>query len=538
MSDIKNELQELNKQKQLLHAQEGILLEKGLKSDNPEDYLYALQRAQSIDKRQQTDSKALLIDPMSIAGSFGYKNSTSPVSFHTLRKMAKVPLVRSIIETRVEQVAAFCEPQSDKYSTGFVIRRKKSLFGDDEEKVNEKDKRTIEFLTNFILNGGVASSAWHADSFDTFVRKIVKDSLALDQMGFEVVRNRGGKLHEFFAVDGCTLRIADSYDDETYQQKDKQAVQGYFPSYVQVYQSQIKAEFYPWELCYGIRNPTTNIYNNGYGESELEDLVSIVTSMLWADQYNSNFFRVGSAPKGILKISGDVSEQRLAEFRQQWMAQMAGVLNSHKLPVLQADKMDFINTNVSNRDMEYSKYYEFLIKLTCALYKLDPSEIGFPMSGSAESKPLFEGNNAERIQYSKDKGLRPLLKFIQAKVNKYIISQLNPDFEFVFVGFDAETAEKELDNDIKAMKLMGLKEIRRKRGLPDQIDEDDVILNPDYNAYMQREQAASQYEDQKKMMMQGGDDEGGNQKDSKKDDNPIAKSFNEWWEKETYNDKL
>lgn len=35
--------------------------------------------------------------------------------------------------------------------------------------------------------------------------------------------------------------------------------------------------FYPWELGYGVRNKTTNVLRNGYGCSELETLIEIVT---------------------------------------------------------------------------------------------------------------------------------------------------------------------------------------------------------------------------------------------------------------------
>ena len=37
------------------------------------------------------------------------------------------------------------------------------------------------------------------------------------------------------------------------------------------------------------------------------------------------------------------------------------------------------------------------------------------------------------------------LKFIQRKINKYIVEQINPDFEFVFMGLNGMTIEKELE---------------------------------------------------------------------------------------------
>jgi hypothetical protein len=34
--------------------------------------------------------------------------------------------------------------------------------------------------------------------------------------------------------------------------------------------------------------------------AELEDMIDLITNLLNADQYNGNFFKVGSSPQGIL----------------------------------------------------------------------------------------------------------------------------------------------------------------------------------------------------------------------------------------------
>ena len=60
--------------------------------------------------------------------------------------------------------------------------------------------------------------------------------------------------------------------------------------------------FFPWELTFGIRNKSSDIFTNGYGVSELEDMVQIVTWLLFGMQYNSNFFSQGSNTKGLKKL--------------------------------------------------------------------------------------------------------------------------------------------------------------------------------------------------------------------------------------------
>ena len=458
-----------------LKAKRFRTLEKALRSDSPDDMIKATQVFQQIQpKIEQNNAKAFFIDPLEFNSNLGYKDKPFSLTYTTLKRMSKTPIINSIIKTRKNQVADFAEPQENKYSTGFVIRKKPK--GGIEQKMDNKDKRIAFAITEFILKGGNVNQ-WEHDDFDTFIRKIVEDSLVYDQMTFECIRNRRGQLESFIATDAATFRIADSYFDKDYDNvffqrnrldiwKDRNdygpKVHGYYPAYVQVYQNVKVNEFYPWELCFGVRNPSTSIYANGYGCSELEELINVVTSMLWGDEYNRRFFSQGSAPKGLLRIKGTNNEAALQQFKQQWQSMITGVMQSWKTPVVEAD-VDWIDLQKNNRDMEYSSWMEYLIKLSCAIYSIDPSEIGWDISRSSGNGGLFEGNQEQRLKHSKDKGLYPLLKFIQRKINKYIIEQINPDFELVFVGLNGLTIEEELDMDIKKVgSFMTVNEAREK----------------------------------------------------------------------------
>lgn len=516
----------LDEEQRIASIQKSLLLQNSLKSNNAEDIFKAqsyLRRVQGIDGNRSGDNqvKSMLIDPYSLSRSMGYVEKQVPISNQVLRNMGRVPIMKAIIGTRVEQIVDFCEPQADKYSTGFVVRPKRIKPGqEDKEKLTKAEEKDIEEITQFLLNCGTEDNEWHGDTLESMIRKFIPDCLTLDQGTFEIVRNKMMEPTEVIATDGATFHIADSWDDDTYT-GDKEQINGYYPSYVQVFEGRIIADFYPWELCFGVRNPQSSIYANGYGRSEMEDLIQTVTSILHADQYNANYFKTGSNPKGILKVSGNVNTSRIEELKGQWGAQMAGVQNAHKMPVIEADKLDFINTQASNKDMEYSKYYEFLIKIGCAVYKLDPSEIGFPLPGGADSKPMFEGSNEQRVKYSKDKGLKPLLKFVQQKLNKYIVSYLKDGkYELIFAGLDSETAEKELEADIKKMAagLMTLETGMAKYGHKfDQ--EKDIILNPVYLQY-------------KQMAAMGGEDSNAYMDENYYDneENPFDKAFAKSWE--------
>lgn len=497
-------------QEKILEIQKGQALNNAFQSKNIVDILKAQDYLKGIETRQQVDVKSILVDPMQTGNGFGYQEKPFSLSYDMLRAMGKTHVIKSITKTRKAQILKHCEPQKDKYSPGFIIDvRNKWRSTQKDVKLTPAQEKKIEFITNFILNCGTTENFWHGDTFETFVGKIMDDSLELDQACFEVVRDRIGRPIEFFATDGSTYRVADSYSEESKDRENE--INGYTPAYVQVYQGKVINEFYPWELSFGVRNPSTDIRTNGYGKSELEDMIQTITSLLNSDLYNANFFKVGSSPKGIIRYSGNINQNTVDDFRNQWQAQLAGAMNAHKTPIINADKMDFIPTHIPNKDMEFSKYQEFLIKIGCAQYLIDPSEIGFNMKGeSGSGGGLGNGDQKEKIQYSKDKGLKPLLKALQYWLNKHIVWQLDAEFELRFVGLDdGEDKNVELEQDIKKISaFMTVNEIRAKYNM-EPIEGMDIILNP----------VASQA----LMMSMQGNQESNNAVDEEK--NPFQKSL-------------
>ena len=526
-TQLPDSLQSIQELQVKLELQKNIVLQKAMASNDVDKIVEAAKYYKDVEKRPESNLKSYTIDPWDFTRQFGYKDKPTSLSYDTLRKMGRTPIINAIITTRVEQVAAFSEPCYDDKGVGFVIRKKKGYLNSEDVKPTKLDEAKIEYITEFIMNCGSAQNAWHGDSFGTFLRKITRDSLELDQLTFEVIRNRKGIPQEFIATDAATFRIADSFDDDKYKNNDKVQVNGYYPSYVQVYQNQAISDFYPWELCFGIRNHYTDIRLNGYGVSELENIINVITWMLYSDTYNGKFFSQGSAPKGIIKVNGSINEAKLQEFRQQWMGMVAGVQNAWRTPVIEADKMEWIDLQKGNRDMEFTKWQEYLIKLSCASYKIDPAEIGFPMSGSSESKPMFEGNNEARLKYSKDKGLQPLLKMLEHKINKYVVNALDEHFEFKFVGLNPESEAEMVDLDIKkAGTFMSIKEIRKKYGLPElPKDEDDIILNPYYFQMWSQQQAKKDQGNQESNAAMGQENPGQGFEDEQQDDGKDYENF-------------
>lgn len=553
MAELWKQLDAIDLANAKLRVKQMRTIEKAIRSDSPDDILRAQKALNTIQQKenQAMQPKAFFIDPLEFNSNLGYKDKSFSLSYTTLKRMSKTPIINSIIKTRKNQVADFAEPQENKYSTGFVVR-KKSKNGV-EQKMDNKDKRIAFAITDFLLKGGNVGE-WEHDDFDTFMRKIVDDSLTYDQMTFEIMRNRRGKVESFVATDAATFRMANSFfakdydipyfsNDKGLWGQDKSdygpKIKGYYPAYVQVYQNVKVSEFYPWELCFGVRNPSTSIFANGYGCSELEELINVVTSLLWGDEYNRRFFSQGSAPKGMLRVKGAVNETALQQFKQQWQSMITGVMQSWKTPVVNQD-VEWIDLQKNNRDMEYSSWMEYLIKIACAIFNIDPIEIGWDISRSSGRNGLFEGSQEKRLQNSKDKGLYPLLKFLQRKINKYIVEQIHPDYEFVFMGLNGMTIDQELDLDIKKVQAFAtINEIREKYEMKP-LEGGDIIENA---VFVQSKNAAPTPDGEEEKaepenpfdLYAEGDEEETEDEDTEKAQNSFVKAFDAFLEKELNN---
>ena len=284
--------------------------------------------------------------------------------------------------------------------------------------------------------------------------------------------------------------------------------------YVQILNGQIVTEYEPDEIMYAIRNPTTSIKNNGYGVAELEQLVSVVTNIFNAMAHNSQFFKNGAAVKGLINIktgkgqTGVMGDQ-LEAFKRAWRAMVTGVNNAWSTPVLQTDGVEFVNMGNTNREMEFHQYLDFLVKIACAIYSIDPAEIGFYMAaGSGGSSPLFESNQEAKLKMSKDKGLRPLLSSISRWINQYLIAPITQDFSFVWVGMDSKDEKEVIELRTKEVaSYLTVDEARAEAGR-DPIGEEQggkLILNPQYVQWLNQKAMAAQ------MGAGGGDEDGGDE---------------------------
>lgn len=478
-------------------------LQSALSSNDTEELLKANLYLGEINKTSP-HIQSVFFDPNDLAGNGkGFKDSKGVLSFSTLRRMGDIYIIRAIVNTRIEQVQNFLHFSEDEQKEGYTIRRKKSLFKEEkEDELSNEDKRKIENIVKFLENGGWNEKWDNLDSFQEFVRKITFDSLTLDQLAFEVVRSRDWELKKFRAIDASLIRFLDTVDPRQREAFEGYRFKGYLPRYCMVWDDMIIRNpmtkepilYYPWELGFGIRNKTSNIRKNGYGTSELETLVEIITWILWGMSYNGLFFKQGSQPKGFINVkNANISPSTLNEFRQAWMQTMRGVENSHRVPVINGIDLEWIDLQKGNRDMEFNDWLKFLVIMSCSVYRIDPTELGFQFKDQAQ---IFgqDGQKA-RLQHSREKGLKPILVFLENVITKYIVSELDEDFEFSFTGIEVEDEEAQVKLDAEKLEkgMVAMQDIFQKYSGRPLDPENDIIINQVYQTAKQAEQQQQMY---------------------------------------------
>ncbi|MCG3175425.1 MAG: hypothetical protein MOGMAGMI_00354 [Candidatus Omnitrophica bacterium] len=444
-------------------------------------------------------------------------------------------------------------------------RRAKTIY-------QERYRTRIEKAAQFIMNCGESENRpfetkkWN---FNSYLRAVVRDRLTYDLIATELVPDQANRLHHFFPVDASTVKYAstslkkynsfpgsqtnidllypDKYLDKINERDilklDETLLEEEAYKYVQVINGRIERAFTEDELKIGIYNLSTDIYNNGYGICELELLVGLISSHLNTEYYNKAYFTQGFSAKGILHLKAPLPRRKIESIRQQWHHMIKGSKNSFQTPIFAGmDEVKWIPLTQNHSDIEFQGWMNYLIKIICSIYQIDPQEIGFGFKEEGAKGGLSGDNTAQKLNQSKDKGLYPLLKFLESYVNCNVLQYLDSDLEFYFVGLDGESREFALERQEKEVSFKKtLNEIREEDGLPPLPGADDLILNPVYLQWYSQfsekaeEKAREQQKNQEAVMAQSpessseegtqqGEDEESDIIDDPIDIEPIEKS--------------
>lgn len=400
--------------------------------------------------------RSVYLDELQIFASGDYFEKPSPLGFDSLRNMVEqTPILNAIVLTRIRQVARFCAPSEDG-GPGFEIRHR-----DREHQADDREKDSMRLLSQFFQNCGWefkprARRNLRRDPFQTFMAKLVRDTLTMDAAAIEteMKRDRSLGIDGLYAVDGSTIRLC---TEQGYQGDDEIFA-------LQVVQGRISTAYTRDQLIYEPRNPRTDVRLAGYGYSETELLVRVVTGFLNAMTYNIKGFDENAIPKGLLHLSGSYSTEDLAAFKRYWNASVKGINNAWSLPVMvssdQESKASFERFGVEFNEMFFAKWMTFLTSIACAIHGMAPDEINFE-SFSAQKSSLSGSDTTEKLADSKDKGLRPLLGYFEGLLTDYVVTEFGEKYCYRWCGLDPADAQQEWE---KKKLVLSLDELRAEAG--------------------------------------------------------------------------
>jgi len=417
--------------------------------------------------------KAIIDDPFfdQVHQHFIFRNKLSRISNKVLKDVSvRDWVVSAAIQARCDTMLRFARPQRRMFEMGFRIQKK-----DQQEDLTPEDRATIADLEDFIYHCGRKDKVPPGEemTFGEFLKLCTRDALTFGHVATEKVLTRRGSLHRFRPVPSESMYNINPKTNKdiiakeivnarrTHQMK-QSSFGGNNPEsthtfheppieyykYVQMsYDNRVLAAFGDEDMLFKLFNPQNFADSMGYCYSPLELSIINVTNHLNVENYNSNFFTHGYAARGILHLKGTVTQTQLAAFRRQFYNTISGTQNAWRTPIIAGmDDVQWVPMSGSAKEMEYLNYNNHIIRAICTQFQIDPVELGldYLISGTGRSSTQ-QANSEYKINYSRERGLIPILMMFEDMVNGGILPSIDPDlatrFEFKFTGIDEESAQ-------------------------------------------------------------------------------------------------
>lgn len=405
-----------------------------------------------------------------VSNNYNYKTKLSRITNKTLKEVSlRDWLISSIIQCRVDTAARFSRPEHRRHEMGFRMLKR-----DKDADYSEQERSEIAQLEDFIYNCGRREGVPSEDKilFGEFLKLIVRDAITFGHVTVEKVKTRAGGLHRFRprpaesiylinkqlpkkvvtadAESARKLAEPKSDNDPRLGQEVNQP-EHEFEKYVQVsYDNRPLATFGDEDLVFKLFNPQNFIDSRGYCYSPLELAIITVRSHLDVENFNANFFTHGYASKGVLHLKGTVTQQQLANFRRSFYNSITGQQNAWRTPIVAGlDEVQWVPISASAREMEYINFNNHLMRILCTQFQIDPMELGLDYLVSSNGRSNMQQASSEyKVNFSRERGLLPLLTFIEDLINCDILPALDPTlaakYKFTFTGYTDETPQTEI----------------------------------------------------------------------------------------------
>lgn len=429
--------------------------------------------AQAESNAKDIGRKAIIDDPYfeQMTNQVMVKHKMSRLSNRMLKEVSvRDWLVSSIIQCRVDTLLRFSRPEHRRFEMGFRVVKK-----DKQAEYSKEELAEIAAIEDFIYHCGrkEGTPAEERMLFGEFLKLTVRDALTFGHVAIEKVKTRAGGLHRFRPLPAESVYIINKrVSKEQLEQEQKAAQQTFggpksnndpkkdqqfnpadldYYKYVQMsYNMQPLAHFGDEDMIFKNFNPQNFADSNGYCYSPLELAIINITNHLNVENYNANFFTHGYAARGVLHLKGTVTQSQLMNFRRQFYNSISGQQHAWRTPIVAGlDEVQWVPMSGSAKEMEYINFNNHLMRIICSMFQIDPVELGLEYLASANGRaPMQQANNEYKITYSRERGLYPILMFIEDFMNGELLPSIDKMFgekyKFVFTGYTDETPQTEI----------------------------------------------------------------------------------------------
>lgn len=405
-----------------------------------------------------------------VSNNYNYKTKLSRITNRTLKEVSlRDWLISSIIQCRVDTAARFSRPEHRRHEMGFRFHKR-----DNASDYSPEEREEIAMLEDFIYHCGRRENVPTEDRllFGEFLKLTIRDAVTFGHIAVEKVKTRAGGLHRFRARPAESIYLINKQlpksvvqadakvqrklhepksDNDPAQNQEVNIQEHQFEKYVQVsYDNRPLATFGDEDLIFKLFNPQNFIDSRGYCYSPLELAIITVRSHLDVENFNANFFTHGYASKGVLHLKGTVTQQQLANFRRSFYNSITGQQNAWRTPIVAGlDEVQWVPISASSREMEYINFNNHLMRILCTQFQIDPMELGLDYLVSSNGRSNMQQASSEyKVNYSRERGLLPLLTFIEDMINGDILPALDKNlaskYVFTFTGYTDETPQTEI----------------------------------------------------------------------------------------------
>ncbi len=427
---------------------------------------------QPIDSSNEIGRKAIIDDPF-----FEHQNHAtiarhkpSRLTNRTLKNVSlRDWLVSSIIQIRLDTLLRFSRPQKKKFDMGYRLVKR-----DENDEYTDADREEIANLESFLYYCGRTDKVPQEDKllFGEFLKLVVRDALTFGYISVEKIQTRRGALHRFRPLPAENVflvnrhmskkQIQEEYknvkevnkptsdNDPRIDQKVNEADIDKYKYMQKAYDGRTVAVFGDEDMVFKLFNPQNFSDSMGYCYGPVELAIINITNHLNSETYNSNFFTHGYAARGILHLKGTVTQSQLTAFRRQFYNTISGVQHAWRTPIVAGlEDVDWVPMTGNARDMEYINYNQHLMRAICTQFQIDPIELGmdFLTSQTGRAQSAGQNSNQQKVEYSRERGLYPILMFIEDFINHDIIPALDKNlakkYIFKFEGYTDETPQTE-----------------------------------------------------------------------------------------------